>query len=142
MKKAQIEIVGLAIIMVLLVFIAIFALSFMVKPKQHDESLLRIKANALRAGILKTDVCSQVSAKDEIENCIDNYNECGSCDKLKQDIINMITSSLEANERYSFIVSDDYGGKFINMNNCADNITAASQDLRNGRVDLILCNRG
>jgi len=140
MKKAQIEIIGLVIIVVLLVFIAIFALSFMIKPMQHDNSLLKIKANALRASILKTDICNQVSVKDEIENCIDGYNECGSCDKLKQDINDMITNSLEANEKYSFVVSNDYGGSFININNCVDSITAVSQNLRNGKVDLALCN--
>ena len=68
MKKGQIEIMGLVIIVILLVFIAIFALSFMIKPKQESEDILKLKANALRASLLKTNLCGNVNVKYIITN--------------------------------------------------------------------------
>jgi len=139
MKKAQIEIMGLVMIVILLVLIAVFALSFMLKPKQESNDILKIKANALRSSLLKTSLCGSVTLKDEIENCIDGYNECIECRSLRQEIINMIKGSLENNEKYNFIVHEDEGGDFININNCVNNITAVSQNLRNGNVNLMIC---
>lgn len=139
MRKAQTEIMGLVIIVILIVFIAIFALNFMVKPKQESEDILKVKANALRASILKTSLCGSVTVKDELENCIDGYNECLDCGGLKQEISNMIQNSLEKNEKYSFIVSRDVGKNFINLNYCINNVTAVSQNLKNGKVELSLC---
>ena len=137
MKKGQIEIMGLVIIVILLVFIAIFALSFIIKPEQENENVLKLKANALRSSLLKTNLCRDITVKDEIENCVDGYNECIECSDLRQDIEKMIKSSLD-NEKYNFFVSNDKGS-FINIGNCVDGVTAVSQNLRNSKVDVALC---
>lgn len=138
MKKAQAEIMGLVIIVILIVFIAIFALTFLIKPKEVNEDVLKLKANALRSSLLKTSLCKDVTIKDELENCIDNYNECIDCNILKGEISKIINYSLEK-EDYSFTVSVNDGNNFINIENCKDKITAVSQNLKNGKVELSLC---
>jgi len=137
MRKGQIEIMGLVIIMILLVFIAIFALTFIIKPEQENENILKMKANALRASLLKTNLCDSIDVKDEIENCVDGYNECIGCDELNARIDEMIKKSLD-NEGYSFVVSSDEG-IFINLGRCDSKITGVSQNLRNSKVDVALC---
>ena len=137
MKKGQIEIMGLVIIVILLVLIAIFALSFIIKPEQENENVLKLKANALRSSLLKTNLCRDITVKDEIENCVDGYHECVDCTVLKQEIEKMIRSSLD-NEKYNFFVSNDEGS-FINIDNCVDSVTAISQNLRNSKIDVALC---
>ena len=128
---------GLVIIVILLVFIAIFALSFIIKPEQENENILKLKANALRSSLLKTNLCDDITVKDEIENCVDGYHECVECGVLKQEIEKMIKVSLE-NERYNFLVSNDEGS-FINIDNCVNGVTAVSQNLRDSKVDVALC---
>ena len=140
MKKGQIEIMGLVIIVILLVFIAIFALSFSIKPKQENEDILKLKANALRSSLLKTDLCAGINVKDELENCINGYPECLECSDLENEIRDIIESSLEG-ERYSFIVLSIDGSSFIGFGDCINKITAVSQNLRNGRVEVALCQR-
>ena len=93
MRKGQTETVGLVIIVILLIFIAIFALSFSIKPKQENDDILKLKANALRASVLKTNLCGSVSVKDELENCIDGYNECIDCGELSSEVVNIIKNS-------------------------------------------------
>ena len=137
MKKGQTEIVGLVVIVILIVFIAIFSLSFMLKPKQQDDDILKLKANNLRASLLKTNLCGGVTIKDEIENCIGGYPECGDCSGLNSKIDIIIKNSLES-EKYSFVVLNDEED-FIRIGNCIENITAVSQVIGNGEVRLTLC---
>ena len=137
MRKGQIEIMGLVIIVILIVIIAIFALSFMIKPKQESEDFLKLKANALRASLLKTNLCGSVSVKDEIENCIEDYNECGDCGNLQGEIVKIIQGSLES-EKYSLVVLTN-GEDFIRIGDCDEGITSVSQTLRNGEVKAALC---
>ncbi|MBS3143574.1 hypothetical protein J4446_01710 [Candidatus Woesearchaeota archaeon] len=139
MKKGQTETVGLVIIVILLIFIAIFALSFSIKPKQENDDILKLKANALRASVLKTNLCGSVSVKDELENCIDGYNECIDCGELSSEVVNIIKNSLE-NEKYSFTV---FGNNevFMKLGGCVENITAVSENLGNGVVEVSLCRR-
>jgi len=133
MKKGQIETMGLVIIVILLVLIAIFSLSFLIKPEQENEDILKLKANSLRSSILKITLCEDVNVKDEIENCLDGYYQCINCDELKTEIIKMIEGSLE-NEKYDFIVDG-----FMERKNCGSKVTAVSQELRNGNVEVAIC---
>jgi len=139
MRKGQTEIIGLVIIVILLVFIAIFALSFMIKPKQESDDILKLKANYLRASLLKTNLCGSITLKDEIENCIENYYECIECGNLKGEIVKMLEDSLES-EKYSFVVLKD-DESFMRVGGCVDNVTAVSQNIRNGMVEVTLCRR-
>lgn len=127
---------GLVIIVILIVLIGIFSLSFLIKPGQENDDILKLKANALRSSVLKTTLCKDVNVKDEIENCIDGYHACDiECNDLKVEVVKMIESSLE-NERYSFVVNG-----FIDEDNCINKITSVSQTLRNGNVEVALCRR-
>ena len=137
MSRGQTETMGLVIIVILIVFIAIFSLSFMIKPEQQDDDILKLKANSLRASLLKTNLCGSVTIEDEIENCIDNYYECIECSNLQNEIVKILENSLE-NEKYSFIVLKD-DESFMRIGSCVDNITAVSQEIRNGKVGVTLC---
>lgn len=139
MRKGQIEIMGLVIIVILLVMTAIFALTFIIKPKQTNDDILKLKANSLRSSILKTELCSHVSVKDEIENCIDGFNECIECSSLHLEIEKIIKGSLE-NERYSFTVLSN-NGEFIKIGNCLNGITSVDQSLKNGKASVMVCRR-
>ena len=134
MKKGQIETMGLVIIVILLVFIAIFALSFMIKPKQESEDILKLKANALRSSLLKTNLCEGVTVKDELESCND-YSLCfDSCDYLEGEVVKIIKGSLEK-EKYYFKYKD------IELGNCVEKITAVSQNIGGDDVEFALCRR-
>ena len=137
MKKAQVEIMGLIIIVIILVFIAIFALSFIIKPKQANEDIIKVQANALRSSLLKTNLCKDVDVKDEIENCIDGYHSCMECDKLKIEIDKIIRSSLDNNYGYNLVIDN-----FINIDDgCISKINAVSQSLGNSKIEFGLCRR-
>ena len=137
--KGQTEIMGLVIIVILIVFIAVFSLTFILKPEQQDDDILKLKANALRSSLLKTNLCDSVTVKDEIENCIDEYPECVECDNLQDGITKIIDGSIE-NEKYNFNVFTD-GESFMRIGSCIDNVTAVSQNIRNGNVEVTLCRR-
>ena len=137
MARGQTEIMGLVIIVILIVFIAVFSLTFILKPEQQDDDILKLKANALRSSILKTNLCNSVTVKDEIENCIDGYHECVDCSGLRNEIVKIIEGSIE-NEKYNFNVFTE-GNSFMNIGSCVDNVTSVSQNIRNGNVGVTLC---
>ena len=126
---------GLVIIVILVVFIAIFSLSFMIKPKQENEDILKLKVNALRSSLLKTNLCEGVNVKEELESCIDDYSLCSvNCDYLEGEIVKIIESSLE-NENYYFKFND------IELGNCVEKVTAVGQIIGEEDVELALCRR-
>ena len=142
MKKGQVEIMGLVIVVILLVFISIFALGFIIKPRENNiDDVLKLKANSLRSSLLKTTLCGNVNVQDEIENCIDNYHECLDCNVLKDEISKMIERSIEPGENYNLVISIDEQTTFISINNCSESINSVSQTLRNGKVEIGLCRR-
>ena len=137
MKKGQIETMGLVIIVILLVFIAIFALSFMIKPKPLNEDLLKVKTDALRSSVLKTTLCNRIDVKKELENLLDGYSECNY--NMDDVIKSIIENSLEPNEGYSF-----KAGSLVDLNTCSgrDKITAVQQNIGDGEnVEVALCRR-
>jgi len=142
MKKGQTEIIGLVIIVILIVFIAIFALSFSIKPKQETEDILKLKASSLRSSILKTTLCEGVDIKNGIENCIVDSStgcptECGGLGEVIEDII---IKSLEANEICNFKIEGFTNFDFSN-GNCIQPVTAVPQNIEGGVVKVSLCRR-
>ena len=134
MKKGQIEIMGLVIIVALLVFILIFALSFLIKPKQENEDILKLKANSLRSSLLKTSLCEDFTIRDELEKCSNNIPlECfNNCNELKQEIVKIIERSLEK-EKYYFKSGN------IELGFCEEKITSVPQYIGEGFVELAIC---
>ena len=133
-SRGQIETVGLVVIVVMILVIGIFALSFAVKEKAVNEDILTLKANALRSSLLKTSVCN-ITIKDEIGNCIYNNPQCfDSCNRLKEVVDEVIMSSLE-NENYYFKV------KGIELGACPEKITSISEVVRGENIEIALCRR-
>ena len=136
--KGQTETFGLVIIVVLIVFITIFALQFMIKPKQGlDNDYLKLQANNLRNSVLKYSLCN-VDIKEEIYNC-ESYNEgdCIDCNELQDIIKSIIDNSLEEKRSYSFKV----GSITIKRGTCLDKIYATTEKYINSdlEVEFFLC---
>ena len=133
LQRGQVETIGLVIV-ILLLFIGIFALSFSVKDEEVDENILTLKANALRSSLLKTSICN-ITIKDEIGNCIDNSPECFSdCPQFNLVVEGILKDSLE-NEGYSFKSGN------VKMGNCADKITSVSDVVNGQKIEIAVCRR-
>lgn len=136
--KGQVETFGLVIIVVLIVFIAIFALQFMLKPKQNlDEDYLKLQANNLRNSVLKYSLCN-IDVKQEIYNC-ESYNEgeCVDCNELKNIIKSIIENSLDEKRNYGFKI----GTINIEKGICEDKIYATTEKYINSdlEVEFFVC---
>jgi len=141
MKRGQMETFGLVIIVIIILFIGIFALQFMMKPKQQglNQDYLKLQANNLRNSVLKYTLCNDVDIKKEIYNCEElGYNECLDCNELKNVIKNIIDKSLDdVKMGYGFRSGD------INLErgNCQDRISATTEKFINSdlEVEFYLC---
>jgi len=133
-NRGQVETIGLVVIVILLLFIGIFALSFSIKEKEINEDILTLKANALRSSLLKTNVCD-ITIRDEIGNCIYNSPECFSdCDQLNLVIEDIIKDSLD-NEKYYFKVGN------LELGSCVDKITSVSDVVNEEKIEIAVCRR-
>jgi hypothetical protein len=134
LRKGQVETMGLVIIVILLIFIGIFALSFSIKDKEINEDILTLKANSLRSSLLKTNICN-ITIKDEIGNCFYNRPRClDSCDSLNNVIDSIIKNSLEG-EKYYFKFKD------IELGSCVDKVTSVSEVIEGEKVEIAVCRR-
>jgi len=106
--KAQIETVGLLVIVILIILIIVFVLQFTIYNQEPDNlpgKLLEIKANNLRNAVLKTTLCKNFNVEDEILNCFTGNSECfDSCDQLNLEIKKIIENSIQ--ENYEFNVKN------------------------------------
>ena len=139
LKRSQTEIIGLLIIVILLSLILIFVL--VINSKQ-DSSLknnyLQLNADNLRSTLLKTNVCKDISIKDEIISC-NNYehsNCFSSCINVNDEIKKIIENSIKFN--YNFTAGEITASKGKCLK---DKITASRQPLpySNVEVSLNLC---
>jgi hypothetical protein len=143
LRKAQIETMGLVIIVIILVFAFVFALQFINKSNDNklNERHLQLNADNLRSVILKTTI-NNCNIKDEIINC-NNFNQANcleSCDNLNLIIKGIIENSINAKKNnYEFIAGNI---KIINQV-CSnkDIITSSVQPLASTdiKVSLRLC---
>lgn len=142
-KRSQIETMGLVIIIIILVFALIFVLQFIIKPEPNklNERHLQLNSDNLRSAILKTNVCKDVSIKDEIINC-NNFNRANcleNCDKLNLIIKEIIQVSVKNN--YEF----DAGNINIKDEGCSGKDLQSSSTqplaLTDIKVNIKLCHR-
>jgi len=143
MAKGQLESLGLVLIVLLLAVLLVFALPFILKSdNQKEDDTLRLKADALRNVLLQTDLCPDVSVKEEILNCEFNNPKClESCDKLGSKVDEMIKTVLEPNVIYEFRVDGRNAIKVGNVS-CLNTFSSASQPLsENSKVILTLCEK-
>lgn len=144
MKKAQVETIGLVVIVALLAFIFIFVLQIQTKP--DDNSLntryLQLNADNLRSVILKTNICSNVDIRKEIIGC-NNFQETTctniNCNELNDIIEIIIENSLNITKNYKFEAGNILVEK--NFDNCKDVYAAASEPIPNSdiKVKLEIC---
>ncbi|AJF62624.1 MAG: hypothetical protein QT11_C0001G0481 [archaeon GW2011_AR20] len=140
LKKAQVETVGLVIIVIIITFALIFGLQFMTRDKGNElnERYLQLNADNMRSVIMKTTI-NNCNIKDEIINyetfddvaCFDNEEE------LKLTIRQIIESSLKNDYGFSAGKIDLKKGSCENK----DTITSSIQPLAltNIKVSLRLC---
>jgi hypothetical protein len=138
-KKAQTEIIGLVIIVIILSFALIFGLQFLNKEDNKlQERYLQLNADNLRNAILKTNICKGITIKDEIVNCENNIVSClENCQKLDDKIKEIV--SLSVKNDYEFYIND----KKIKDKGCLnkDTLTSSTQPiaLSEIKVSLKLC---
>src|SRR3989344_4154924 len=103
LKKAQIETMGLVIIVVIIAFAFIFALQFINKnDNKLNERNLQLNADNLRSTILKTNI-NTCNIKDEIISC-NNFNTpicLENCEELNLIIKEIIEKSIENNYEFA-----------------------------------------
>lgn len=140
LRKAQIETVGLVIIVIILAFTLIFALQFINKDKGNklNENYLKLNADNLRSTILKTTI-NNCDIKDEIINC-NNFNQAiclENCDKLNLIIKEIIQASVKNNYEFNAGNIKLVNGSCLNK----DIITSSIQPLAltDIKVSLKLC---
>ena len=129
-KKAQVETVGLVIIVVLIVIIGLFILKISLMPNEDsfDNEYLSLKANSLRETILESSLCD-IQVKDEIGNCQSNYTIClANCKELENFIFNIINNSVEKSIDYYFTAI----GQDLNMKigkECRNSVSSSLQPI-------------
>ena len=142
MKKAQLETMGLVVIIVLLAFILIFVLQVMVNQESNslNSRYLQLNADNLRSSILKTNVCGNIDLRDEIVNC-NTFNDvqCSNlqnCNELNILIRKMIEDSLNVTKKYKFTAGNILVEK--NFNFCKEIYTSASEPIPLSDINITL----
>lgn len=144
MKKAQVEIFGLLIIVILITVIAIFALRFTLYSREESERNTEVIANNLLNALLKTTICEK-SLSDTIVDCYNGINYCDSenCKTYIISELGFIINELDIKEEdYKFVVSisDD---DFIKVGKCDEkkqDISLASPYVKNINFKLLKAN--
>lgn len=141
--KGQIETMGLVIVVILLVFLAMFALPFIIKEKSKalDDNYLQLVSNNLRSSVLNTNICGAATVKEEILNCEADFPICLSdCSELPIFIRGILDNSLE-----SFKGSVDYvfiaGDLEINSGECFEKIVSSKAFIDDVEASVELCYR-
>ncbi len=139
LKKGQVEIVGLVIIVLLIVSISILFLYF--KAGQQDTAVddreMELRANQLRSSLLQTTLCEDVNVKEELIACSSGFSLCSSCEESHDVVKNIIELSLDERIGYEFNLDPDLS---FTRGNCYEKIAAAEQPLsQNVKVSLSLC---
>ena len=108
MKKGQMEMIGLVIVVVLIIIGGMFYITFSLRGKdktqEQDQHLQSIQANNLVNAIVKIKICENKSVGEAIVLCDTNKQICGenACDFVKNEIERIIQSF--SNENYFFFV--------------------------------------
>ena len=144
MRKAQIETMGLVIIVALLAFILVFVLQVMNKPQDNMifQSYMQLNADNLRSTILKTNACPGVNVREEILSCNDfSVTECSNlnCNDLKINVQKIIENSLNVTKNYKFTAGNIVIEKNFNLCKSTNSIyTAVKEPIPNSNVEISL----
>ena len=109
MKKAQMEIMGLAVILIILAVSIVIALFFILKPKTEllEPQETAIQATSLLNALLETntnleDVHNTTTIRDLIKSCYPNEASCQRI--LKREILDKVFY----NKEYSLIIKQEF----------------------------------
>jgi len=125
MKKAQADMIGLVVIVILFIIIAIVFLRL--STLEDSESIIKenIEVSNLLNAIMKLTPCNNIKPLDSLADVIDNCNNqpyCGesNCkDYIKKQVDNAASSSFDK-ESYSFTIIRN-GAVFLNTGSCVGN---------------------
>jgi hypothetical protein len=137
MKKAQTEILGIAIIIVLLLVFGVFYLKF----SSNNQNLVpemrkNIQTNNLLQALLKININNE-PFDDLVYKCYSKKD----CDILKREIPNIIALALNAETQYNFIISTN-NKPFFSLGTCSSGITAYNPITKNNidfDISLLIC---
>lgn len=146
MKKAQTELIGLAIIIVIIIFVALLYFRFSSSPGSTNNIDLNYNSQAfnLILSLMRTTVAnSTISMQDLLERCYEDptstLNALTTCDLAEQEIIKIMNSTLVPPQTYNLAVTNSF--TLVNIKTCplyartyAANITTPSLS-----AQLILC---
>ena len=148
MKRGQVEMIGLVVVVMLIVIAALFYVKYGIldkKPKSDIVLEQSFTSNLLNS-LLNVGVCDEKIKMDEaIISCFNEQNWCASknCDDLKneiKDIINLV--GLKKFKNYSVWVEDKGEEKYF-VTGCNSGIkaytTVKGQNKRTYDVNLQLC---
>jgi hypothetical protein len=139
--KAQIETMGLLIIVVIIVLVFLFVLAFMRSSDVEDNNdFYSLKANNLMNAIKKVSVCNE-NMEDAIKACCDGYDFCGedACDFVEENINIIIGSSIE--ENYYFEAKKDEN-VCISLGNCEFGVSSSAFFMPRGyEMSLKICEK-
>ncbi|MBI2667155.1 hypothetical protein HYX17_00105 [Candidatus Woesearchaeota archaeon] len=125
MKKAQADIIGLVVIVILFIIIAVVFLRLSTLPKSDSVVKENIKVSNLLNAMLKLTPCNNIKPLESLADIIDRCNNqpyCGSSncrDYIKTQIENIAMKSFDR-ETYKFTITKN-GIIFLNTGNCLGN---------------------
>ena len=144
MRRGQIEMIGLMVIVLILIIVALFFLRFSLRSDSfEDDTLLSLKANNLVNAIKKVTDCGK-PFEEAIIACCQEENFCGnpSCEHVT-DTINSITSNMEEKVSFSATLNGESCGFIIQE--CQKGVTSTVNILNAdaGQVEIktVLCRK-
>mgnify|MGYP001570884707 CR=1 FL=1 len=130
MKKGQIEIIGLTVIVIILAVALLIALSFILRPDTGtiEETREGVRINSLMNDIFNTninfDINDERKIKDKIRECILNSNPCSANDpdlgnKNVKTVLMDILNGIFNNQDYYLTIEDELNSFTVpNINGC------------------------
>jgi hypothetical protein len=141
MKKGQTETMGLMVIVILLVFVGLIALSFMLKSSPNNQdSFLSNKANNMANSIKNADLCSGTFEEAIVACCKkENFCETESCKLVSEQISNITGQS----DEQVYVEAKDYDGKLcFSTGACENGISSSSYVFDNGvSFKVVVCRK-
>lgn len=146
MKKAQLEAIGLVIIVILIIVGLLIFLMLSTSPQtdKYTPTLLQIKANNLRNALLKTTLSPDCNVEDEVISCIQTQSPVclSDCSQVRNMILTSISKTLDEKDGYELLITSSANQSFLKTNrydftNC---ISASSSNLKDDiDFNLKLC---
>ena len=139
-KKGQMEVMGLLVIVILLLFLGMIYLRFSVKGSNASLADVRgsIEASHLLSALLWVDL-EEGSVKERILAC--SHDNTG-CQTLTNDLVELFSVSLKKEEKYTFSVLDEDKNVLFEIGTCGRGVVTTYHFLEEGaffEARLTLC---